>query len=275
MKRWLARLRRPPAPANPEAGWDEPTLQAALDQALPRERGWLDEAGRRRHADQVRAFLARVRFIGCEGLSVSPRHRLTVAGLAALLVLRPQARGYPGLRSVLLYPGAFAVPQAEPDELGLVADEPVPHLGESWEGERVILSWADVEAALAGDPVNVAVHEFAHQLDDETPGAPGAPALDDPRLAARWAEVMSAEFARLRRHRRPPVLDPYGADSPAEFYGVVTEAFFQQPLRLRQHHAELYALLRDYYGFDPAPAEEAASASGLGASQPAARMPIS
>ena len=57
---------------------------------------------------------------------------------------------------------------------------------------------------------------------------------------------------RLRRHRRPRVLDPYGAESPAEFFGVVSEAFFQRGPELARHHARLYALLRDYYGFETA-----------------------
>ncbi|MFP5307732.1 MAG: zinc-dependent peptidase, partial [Gammaproteobacteria bacterium] len=77
----------------------------------------------------------------------------------------------------------------------------------------------------------------------------GAPLLSD---YTRWSEVMTREFERLQRHRRPPVLDPYGAESPGEFFGVVTEAFFQRGPELRRHHAELYALLREYYRLDPA-----------------------
>lgn len=198
---------------------------------------------------QCEQFLRDKRFVGCNGLVVSDEMRLAVTGLACLLVLRPDAAPYPRLRSVLLYPGAFLVPQDEPDELGLVDDAPVEQIGESWDGERVLLSWPDVEAALAGDEVNVVVHEFAHQLDDETPGVEGAPTL---RNYERWSEVMQREYARLRRHRRPPVLDPYGAESPGEFFGVVTEAYLQRGADLQRHHTELYGLLHDYYGLDTA-----------------------
>ena len=48
----------------------------------------------------------------------------------------------------------------------------------------------------------------------------------------------------------PRVLDPYGAESPAEFFGVASEAFFQRGAELAQHHPRLYGLLRAYYGFD-------------------------
>ena len=205
---------------------------------------------RQRHTERVRAFLADKRFIGCDGLEVTDEMKLIVAGLACLLVLRADAGLFPAVRAVLLYPAAFLVPVNEPDEFGLVDDEPQERIGESWQGDRVILSWEDVQAALAGDGVNVVVHEFAHQLDDESPfeGAPNLPR--EFNGYERWSRVMQHEFERLQRHRRPPVLDPYGAESPAEFFGVATEAFIQRGADLAQHHAELYELLRDYYGFD-------------------------
>lgn len=202
---------------------------------------------RRRHAQQVETFLRTKRFIGCDGLTVTADMRLAIAGYACLLALRPEAKVFARLRSVLVYPGAFLVPVDEPDELGLVSDEPEQRVGESWHGDRVILSWEDVTEALAGGDTNVVAHEFAHQLDDDGPEAAGAPRLNDYR---EWSAVMSAEFERLRRHRRPPVLDPYGAESPAEFFAVVTEAFVQRGPDLARHHAELYRLLADYYGFE-------------------------
>jgi Mlc titration factor MtfA (ptsG expression regulator) len=210
----------------------------------------LDEAQRQRWRREVEAFWKRVRFIGCDDFWVTAEVRLTVAGYACLLRLKaPEGVPYPRLKSVLIYPEPFLVPQTEPDENGLVYDEPVEQIGESWDGERVILSWADVEAALKGDEVNVLVHEFAHQLDDESEDASGAPPWRD---AERWARVMEAEFHRLRRHRRPRVLDPYGAESPEEFFGVVMEAYFQRGAELATHHAALYALLVETFGLPTA-----------------------
>lgn len=242
---WLARRDREPAPeALPEPAQWQALLDARLSQVAR-----LSEAQRVQFHDHVARFLRDKRFVGCGGLEVSDEMRVLIAGMACLLILRPGAEVFPRLRDVLLYPGAFLVPVTEPDELGLVPDEPEERIGESWQDERVILSWADVEAALDGDEVNVVVHEFAHQLDDASEAGEGAPALAD---YTRWSAVMQAEFERLRRHRRPRVLDPYGAENPAEFFGVVTEAFFQRGSALAQHHPQLYALLRDYYGFDTA-----------------------
>jgi Mlc titration factor MtfA (ptsG expression regulator) len=219
--------------------------QVPQAQAVPTELRALYES-------QVEAFLRGKRFIGCNGLAVTDEMRLSVAGLACLLILRPGTAVFPAVRSVLLYPDAFLVRHDEPDEFGLVHDEPIEQIGESWQGDRVVLSWADVRAALEGDEVNVVAHEFAHQLDDDSADAEGAPALAD---YTRWAEVMEREYKRLQRHRRPPVLDPYGAESPGEFFGVVTEAYFQRGAELQRHHAELYELLREHYRLDTAAIE--------------------
>jgi Mlc titration factor MtfA (ptsG expression regulator) len=195
------------------------------------------------HERHVQDFFNEIRFIGCNGFEVTEDMRVLVAGMACLLILRPDAVLFRGLSTVLLYPTAFWVRHQEPDEFGLVSDEPQLQIGESWNGQRVVLSWEDVEAALDGDPVNVVVHEFAHQLDDESPGSPGAPKLAD---YGEWSRVMQAEFDRLK-HRASPVLDDYGLEGPTEFFAVATEAFFQNGRALRRHHRPLYLLLRDYY----------------------------
>lgn len=233
-------------PATPELAVD---VDAALLRLLP-VLTQLPADLRQRHAQRVRRFLAEKRYVGCDGLAVDDDMRVAVAGLACLLVLQPDALQhglFPAVKQILLYPNAFLVPVTEPDEFGLVDDEPQERIGESWQGDRVVLSWRDVQAALDGDETNVVVHEFAHQLDDESLTAEGAPNLPD---YARWSGVMQQEFERLRRQRRPRVLDPYGAESPAEFFGVVTEAFIQRGADLARHHPPLYELLRDTYGYD-------------------------
>lgn len=243
--RWM----RPRKSADTQAARGSPLdWKDLLDDRLPQV-ARLSAEQRGRFHRQVERFIRDKAFVGCGGLEITDEMKALIAGMACLLVLRPDAQPFPDLRQVLIYPGPFLVPVTEPDEFGLVPDEPEERVGESWERERVILSWPDVEAALDGDEVNVVVHEFAHQLDDESTAGPGAPRLAD---YTRWSEVMKAEFERLRRHRRPPVLDPYGGESPAEFFGVVTEAFFQRGPDLARHHPALYAVLRDYYGFDTA-----------------------
>jgi Mlc titration factor MtfA (ptsG expression regulator) len=47
-------------------------------------------------------------------------------------------------------------------------------------------------------------------------------------------------------------LDPYAATSLGEFFAVGSEAFFVDPLTLRQRMPVLYGLLGDLYRQDPA-----------------------
>ncbi|GAC1633009.1 MAG: zinc-dependent peptidase [Nevskia sp.] len=240
LRRRYLRRRRERQPFPPE--W-RALLRARLPllaQLTPEQRGL--------HERRTQEFLHDVRFVGCNGFVVTDSMRVLIAGMACLLILRPEAHVFRGLHAVLVYPAAFWVRHQEPDELGLVDDAPQLRLGESWNGERVILSWQDVEAALAGDPVNVLVHEFAHQLDDENPGTLGAPRLAD---YTQWSKVMQAEFERLQR-QPSPVLDDYGLEGPQEFFAVATEAYFQSGAELRRAHPKLYALLRDYYLIDTA-----------------------
>lgn len=240
----LLLARRQAGRAQPLPGGWQTRLYARVPQAA-----YVPDDLRGLYQGKIEAFLRRKQFIGCNRLVVDDDMRLAVAGLACLLVLRDDRPPFAAMRSVLLYPDAFLVHHQEPDELGLVDDAPIEQIGESWQGDRILLSWADVDAALAGDSVNVVIHEFAHQLDDENPWSEGAPPMSD---YAQWSQVMRREYERLRRHRRPPVLDPYGADSPGEFFGVVSEAFFQRPRQVQRHHADLYALLSTYYRLDPA-----------------------
>ena len=234
---WWRRRNQPVA--EPELDDEQ---RRCLAQQLPLLAG-LTPAQQERHARKTAQLLAQVRFYGCQGFEPNAEQALLIAGMACLLELRDEAPPFPLLRSVLLYPQAFAARHEEPDELGLVDDEPTELLGESWSAQRVILSWADVQAALHGDPVNVVVHEFAHQLDDEAPDTEGAPPLAD---YSRWSRIMRANFEALNA-RPSPVLDGYGAQSPGEFFAVATEAYIQTGAALRRHHPELYGLLDDYY----------------------------
>lgn len=207
---------------------------------------------RERHAAQVAQFLADKQFYGCNGLDVSPDMALAIAGTACLLTVRRQGPPYPALRSVLVYPDAFRVRDPEPDELGLVFDEGVELSGESWDGQRIIVSWADVEAALDGDPVNVVAHECAHQLDDEAPQAEGAPLLAD---YDEWSRIMQAEYDRLCEHGSP-VIDDYGCESPAEFFAVCVESYLQRGAELAHHHPALYGLLCSHFQLNTAHLDE-------------------
>jgi Mlc titration factor MtfA (ptsG expression regulator) len=65
---------------------------------------------------------------------------------------------------------------------------------------------------------------------------------------------MSHHFLRLKRGnpREYAVLRGYGAKNEAEFFAVATESFFEKPLSMKKATPDLYAVLEQFYGFDPA-----------------------
>ena len=48
------------------------------------------------------------------------------------------------------------------------------------------------------------------------------------------------------------LLDDYGATDPAEFFAVLAEVFFEQPLPLREENPVLYDELSRFFSVDPA-----------------------
>ncbi len=203
----------------------------------------------------VQVLLDEKRFEGAAGLTVTDRMRLIVAAQAGILLLHRPTDCYPKLVTVLLYPGEYSVREELEDENGLVEEIDEARVGESWRTGTLILSWEDVERDLTDDLQNVVLHEFAHQLDAESGELNGAPILADRSLRSRWVGTMADAFERLGEaadREEETLLDPYGADDPAEFFAVATEAFFLVPTELEDEEPTLYAVLRDYYRQDPA-----------------------
>lgn len=204
----------------------------------------------------IQVLLAEKPMIGCAGLVLDDDIRVTIAAHACLPLLNGPDTYYPGLRQILVYPGPFVVDRAHTDGSGLLQNMRQVLAGESWSQGQVILSWENVaeDAAHPEAGRNVVIHEFAHQLDQETGAANGAPDLGSAQAYAHWSHVLGAEYALLQQRTAQGlhgVLDAYGASSPAEFFAVVTEAFFLQPQPLAREHPGLFDALRRFYGVDP------------------------
>jgi hypothetical protein len=241
-----ARVRRQPFP--PE--WREVLRQRMPGfRALPADL----QLQLKKHAQ---VLLAEVPFIGCNGLVVTTEMRVLVAAQAALLLLNRRGASFRNLRQVLLYPEPFIVDRAIPNGLGLTDETRRVLSGESWQQGQVILSWPDVlaGAAVPDDGHNVVIHEFAHQLDQETGSANGAPFVPGRAARERWATTMKAEFDALQQRLalgQPGLIDAYGATDPAEFFAVTSELFFERPQALAAAHPLLFRELAGCYRTNP------------------------
>lgn len=237
-----------------------PQWEQILQRTLPYAR-CLSDDDRDELRNHVKVFLSEKTFEGAAGLEITDEIRVTIAAQACMLLLHRDTDYYPGLKTIIVYPDRYVAPSKTVGPAGVVTESVGVRAGESWHtpgaGGPVVLSWRDVEqgAADAHDGRNVVFHEFAHQLDGESGAVEGAPMLDRRSQYIAWARVLGAEYnnliADLQAHR-PTFLNAYGATSPAEFFAVATEAFFEQPARLKAHHPLLYRQLASFYNQDPA-----------------------
>lgn len=231
------------------AAWRQTLRRLPCVQALPADL----QLQLKKH---IQVFLDEKAFIGCDGLVVTDEMRVSIAAQACLLLLNRRTDYFASLRQILVYPGAFIVPHTQVAPGGVLQQRRRVLSGESWQQGQVILSWQDTQegAADAHDGRNVVIHEFAHQLDQAHGGANGAPQLDNRRQQARWARVMSHEYAALQQRvqqGQPSLISDYGATNPAEFFAVTSEVFFEQPQALADEHPAMYAELSHYYRVDP------------------------
>ena len=202
---------------------------------------------RRRFEEHVALFLAEKRITGVE-VEATLELRLLVAASAATLTAGWEGDHWDHLAEVLLYKKDFGRDYSfDEDDLS----------GQAHPWGTIILSVPTLEDSFddPDDGFHVGLHEFAHLLDVEQTHFDGVPRGLDAARAREWLDVVEREMDRLRRGKS--VLDPYAEESPAEFLAVAVETFFEQPLDLRRRHREVYAILRDYFGQDPATWDEA------------------
>jgi Mlc titration factor MtfA (ptsG expression regulator) len=208
-------------------------------------------------AGHVGVFLDEKRFLGCGGLELTEEMQVTIAGHACLLLLnRERPRYFPGFTSIFVYPDTFLVDDVEYDgEIEIHGQD--ARAGESWHGGPVILSWSDILPSISAEPdgQNVILHEFAHKLDEEESGAEGLPILESAEHYREWKDVFTRAWDTLEDtldRLDDPAIDDYALTSPAEFFAVATEAFFESPARMQRQFPEVYAELAKLYHVDPA-----------------------
>ena len=246
-ERRRAKLRARPFPAH----W-----RSVVERNLPIFRR-LGAADRAELLGHVQVFLDEKHFEGCGGLQLTDEIRVTIAAQACLLLLHRETDYYPRLRSILVYPSAYDAYGERVIEGGIWEEASDGRLGHTQQRlGALVLAWdaARRGAAEPTDGENLVFHEFAHQLDFEDDVTDGTPALRTRGEYLAWAKVMNEEFEALRAAEeagRPTLIDQYGAESPAEFFAVVTEAFFERPAALKRRHPQLYGELARFYRQDP------------------------
>jgi Mlc titration factor MtfA (ptsG expression regulator) len=244
LRQWLRRRRAARIAIDPEE-W------ADIESSLP-FLARLDRDERQRLRHMALEFLAEKQMSAAPGLELQARMQLSIALQACLPILNLGLDWYGDWIGIVLYPGDFIIPRIETDESGVVHEFDDTVLGEAWEHGPVLLSWFDDPAEHEG--INIVIHEFAHKLDLKNGIADGLPPLHTDMTRHAWQSAFQAaysDFCQRIEHNEATPLDPYAADAPAEFFAVMSEAFFTAPLLLHDEYPEVYQQLRQFYRQHP------------------------
>lgn len=245
LKQFFVKADRP-SPAVAPAQW------ARVEAGLP----FLDHlsaADRTRLRAMALEFIAEKEWHGAQGLRLTPDIRLSIALQACLPVLNLGLDSYRGWVGVIVYPGDFIIPRQTMDEAGVVHEYDDEVAGEAWEGGPVLLSWFDNVEEAGG--MNVVIHEFAHKLDMLNGIPDGLPPLHEGMSRQAWLDAFEPayrDFCERVDDGEDTLLDPYAATHPAEFFAVMSEAFFETPELLRHEYPAVYDQLKQFYRQDPA-----------------------
>lgn len=229
----------------------EPAWQHALAYCAPARRLPISVQVRLRLLATL--LLRKKSFEPVQGLKLTDDMRALLAAHACLPILNLGIDWYAGWHAFVIYPGLFMPERQSVDAAGVVHRQRHIMAGESWHRGPVILSWEDVMQA--GDPPghNVVIHECAHKLDMQNGEANGFPPLHVEMDRARWSQVFRSAYIQLQMMHtagEPLPMDAYGLQSPAEFFAVASEVFFEAPAALRNSMPGLYQQLCLFYRLD-------------------------
>jgi Mlc titration factor MtfA (ptsG expression regulator) len=190
----------------------------------------------------IQIFMAEKRITAVD-LDLTDETRLLVAASAASLTAGWPAYTWDQLSEVIVYPQDF-------DRDYSFDRAHVSGLAHQW--GVVILSLPALNRSFdeSSDGCHVGFHEFAHLLDLAGTRFDGIPSYLDDDSIRRWVGLLEQEADRLER--RDSILDPYALSGPIELFAVAVEAFFETPMAIADHHADLYAFLAAYFCQDPA-----------------------
>ncbi len=220
-----------------------------------RQYQYLPAAQQDRIQQIVRVMVAEKDWAAAAGFEATDEMRVTIAGMAAMMVSGlDDPYYYDRLNTVVIHRGTI---RFSPNQAALNPNLPSSGAldGVAWQRGPVLVSWAAVRDERRGPSQgrNVVIHEFAHHLDGLNGAMDGLPPLP-PEAQDHWQEVTDQELEWLEEDARrgePSLLDHDGAESPAEFFAVASERFFELPHELRRLHPDLYDALTEFYRQDP------------------------
>jgi MtfA peptidase len=218
----------------------------------------LNDAERASLRKLVLLFLSEKPINAAGTLNIDFYAKLSIAIQACMLILNLGIDWYRTWGEVIVYPAEFVARREKVDKAGVVHSVVESMSGESWDHGTVVLSLADVMRAGEtenGKGYNVVLHEFAHQLDMLNGKPDGYPPLHVDMSPEQWTLTFSTAYEHFCKRVRSwdvTLINEYAAKDPAEFFAVMSEAFFETPLAVKGEYPEVYQQLALFYRQDPA-----------------------
>lgn len=206
----------------------------------------LDKADKNLFEDKIKEFLGYVIIEGV-GTEVEEIDRLLVASSAVIPIFYLPGYKYFNLKSVLLYPGTFNKEEFlaggyERNTLGMVGTGPMQG--------SMILSKVALHHGFKNidQPHNTGIHEFVHLMDKEDGEVDGLPeTLLQKKFNQQWLELIDINTQKILRGESD--ISSYATTNRAEFFAVVSEYFFNNPVQFKENHPELAEILSKMFHF--------------------------
>ena len=212
-------------------------------------------------------ILWRTHFFAARGLDLTNEMKAGLAARIAVVIFgleNPEQDTSLGWlrnwREIIVYPTAFKPHRPPVSSLGssglrlVMHDDPVESGETSYQGP-LIISWQDAKPGISRSiPGQVLIHELAHKLDMLDGYSNGHPPLHASMDHAIWRDTFQAAYLHLRHQvetGRKHAVNSYAATSPAEFFAVCSENFFESPERLHAAYPEVYRQLSLFYRQEP------------------------
>lgn len=190
---------------------------------------------------RVVTFLNSKTFVGRDGLELTDRHRVLIAGVGCMLSFGRKNYTYQLIEYILVYP----------EEFYSKINENL-HKGEFNPKERaLVLSWKDFEKGyqITNDNLNLGVHEFMHAMQLE---AKKSRDLDSGRFSKQFQNILR----QLTQQEVKDKLDEtrffrsYAFTNQYEFMAVLAEYFLESPKDLKQNFPTIYSSTKKMLNFN-------------------------
>ena len=209
----------------------------------------LDTEDQKIFQKRMMIFLSEVYVEGVK-IEVVDLDKILVAASAVIPVFGFAEWHYSNLSSVLLYPDNFNDDlQFDPENKSRFISGLV---GSGQFKNQMILSKKALHAGFSNplDAENTGIHEFVHLIDKMDGVADGVPEriMKQPYMIP-WLKLIHNEMEAINNNKSD--IRKYGGTNEAEFLAVVSEYFFERPLKFEENHPELYKMLVECFQTRP------------------------